>query len=472
MGKLRVVARRIEAVRLSNRGIPLVRALVFARGNRRCIFGGFLPAMSLLSLDSLTVVRENQIGAFRFLSADLSDGEDEREQLLHHLARLRPTVIKPGSGAIPYPYCIPGGFYDQQWDWDGFFIASHLAGRSPAQPEYLKYWTLNVLGSALPDGDMAACISPEGPRTGHASLRLKPFLAQGAELAARLADDYDWVAEHYDRIVEIVSRRDATHFLAEYGLYAWEDAMQSGADNNPAVGNDPTTNRKIAACDINAFIYREYLALSRLARCLGRHADEEMYAAKSADLYRAVNKHLWDAERQSYWNLDTESRRWRICVSYSNFVPLWAGMTGQENGAAMIGRYLWNEDHMLAPHGLRSLSRQDEEYNNRNIIIPFSNWQGPVWPIANYFYFVCLTRYGYREEADELVRRLTRLYLRDIDFCGSLHENYDAETGDPMAPSAAQSKHGLEGGFVGWNLLLEDMIEMLDGRPHLLELHS
>jgi alpha,alpha-trehalase len=70
----------------------------------------------------------------------------------------------------------------------------------------------------------------------------------------------------------------------------------------------------------------------------------------------------------------------------------------------------------------------------------------------------------------DLVRRLTQLYLRDIEFCGSLHENYHAETGQPLAPSAEHSQHGQEGGFLGWNLLLQDMIEMLDGRPNLLEL--
>jgi len=104
------------------------------------------------------------------------------------------------------------------------------------------------------------------------------------------------------------------------------------------------------------------------------------------------------------------------------------------------------------------------------MIIPYSNWQGPVWPIANYFYFVGLMNYGFMTEARELVRRLVALYLRDIAFCGSLHENYDAETGQPLAPSVSQSRHGVEGGFVGWNLLLQDMIEMLDGHPNLLEL--
>lgn len=394
----------------------------------------------------------------------------ERQELLAKLEKLRPAVIKPAKGLIPYPYCIPGGFYDQQWDWDGFFIASHLAMRTPPQPQYLKYWALNILASLLPSGEVPACISPDGPRAAHPSLRLKPFLAQGVELGARLLGDYGWVEQHYEAIVRIATRRETTHFVEEFGLYSWDDAMQSGADNNPAIGNDAAAVKVVAACDINAFLHREYLALARLAQRLGRHEDQAAHAATAAAILRALNEHLWDAESESYWNLHMTKHRWIKRVSYSNFVPLWAGIVPVERAQAMIRRYLWNEEHLLTPFGLRSLSRQDPEYNNTNIIIPYSNWQGPVWPIANYFYFVALMNHGFAEEAAELVRRLTRLYLRDLEFCGSLHENYDAETGAPLAPSVAQSRDGLEGGFIGWNLLLQDMIEMLDGRPNPLDM--
>ncbi len=383
---------------------------------------------------------------------------------------MRPAVIKPANGFIKYPYCIPGGFYDQQWDWDGFFIASHLAARTPPQAEYLKFWVLNVLSSIHPDGDVPACVKPNGEKIKHPSLRLKPFLAQGAELAARSLDDYGWIEEHYETIARIATRRETTHFIKDYNLYVWDDAMQSGADNNPAIGNDPSEAKTVAACDINAFLHREYLALARLAARLARHDEQALYSAKAAALREAINTHLWDAEAESYWNLHVGTRQWCKRISYSNFVPLWAGLVPPRRAKAMIRRYLWNDEHMLTPHGLRSLSRQDPDYNNSNIIIPYSNWQGPVWPIANYFYFVALINHGFRDEARDLVRRLTHLYLRDIDFCGSLHENYHAETGQPLAPSAEHSQHGQEGGFLGWNLLLQDMIEMLDGRPNLLEL--
>ncbi|MCW1886679.1 trehalase family glycosidase [Luteolibacter flavescens] len=393
---------------------------------------------------------------------------DARREVVRHLDRLRPQVIMPARGFIRYPYCIPGGFYEQQWDWDGFFISCHLASRDPARPEYLKYWTLNVLNSVLPDGDVAACISTEGVRARLPSLRLKPFLAQGAELAGRLGGDDSWLVPHYDEIVRIVTRREASHRDAATGLYAWEDAMSSGADNNVAVTNDPEARRKMAAADVNAFQYREYEALSRLADRLGHAEDARRFATMASKLSAAMMKHLWSPDDVSFWTMDLRDGTWRRRVSYSNFVPLWAGLVPRVHAREMIRRYLWNADHLLSPHGLRSLSARDPDYNNVNMIDPHSNWQGPIWPIVNYFYFTALVRYGFADEAEELVDRLCRLYLDDIEFCGSLHENYDAETGRPLAPSADQSATGREGGFVGWNLLLQDMIEVVEGREHPL----
>lgn len=396
--------------------------------------------------------------------------QSDREMVEAHLDRLRESVVKPAEGSIKYPYCIPGGFYQQQWDWDGFFISLHFAGRKPSQPEYLKYWTLNVLECELPDGDVSSCITPQGPRLAHPSLRLKPFLAQGAELAARLLGDYHWLEARYHDIVRLATRREKTHFNHEFCLFAWEDAMQSGADNNPAVGNSPSTRGTRAGCDINTFFHREYLALARIAKALNKDSDQKRFESMAASLKTAINTHLWDSQSQSYWTLDLQKKTWLTRVSYSNFVPLWTGLASQGDGAAMLEHYLWNEDHLLSPFGLRTLSRTDPDYNNELMVVPYSNWQGPIWPIANYFYFVGLMNYGFQAQASDLIDRLTGLYLRDLDFCDSLHENYDAESGRPLSPSADQSKDGWEGGFVGWNLLLQDMIEMAGGRSNLVKL--
>ena len=125
----------------------------------------------------------------------------------------------------------------------------------------------------------------------------------------------------------------------------------------------------------------------------------------------------------------------------------------------MIHRYLWNPESMLAPHGIRSLSKQDPGYNNVSMIDPYSNWQGPVWINANYLDYIALKRYGLDTEAAQLATMLGRLVLADIQKWGSMHECYDAETGKGLAPTAEQTKDHVFPGFVGWNLLVQDMLQ-------------
>jgi hypothetical protein len=42
---------------------------------------------------------------------------------------------------------------------------------------------------------------------------------------------------------------------------------------------------------------------------------------------------------------------------------------------------------------------------------------------------------------------------------GSTHEDYEAETGDGLAPTVAQPPGGRFAGFVGWNPLTEGILE-------------
>ncbi len=51
-----------------------------------------------------------------------------------------------------------------------------------------------------------------------------------------------------------------------------------------------------------------------------------------------------------------------------------------------------------------------------------------------------------------------------------MHEDYDAETGDGLAPTIAQSPGGKFAGFVGWNLLAEDMLQCEVTQQHCMTL--
>jgi hypothetical protein len=58
----------------------------------------------------------------------------------------------------------------------------------------------------------------------------------------------------------------------------------------------------------------------------------------------------------------------------------------------------------------------------------------------------------------------------DIAPWGSMHEDYNPETGDGLAPTAAQSPGEKFAGFVGWNLLAQEMLQCEVANGHRLTL--
>jgi alpha,alpha-trehalase len=387
-------------------------------------------------------------------SADLSQTLD---QVSAAYAKLEPQSIRPAEGFIKYDYLIPAGYYKQMWDWDGFFIGSHLAQQG--KPQYLKYWVLDFAGAIDKDGYVAGCITTKGPRPLMGRFAMKPFLAQGAVIASEDLGDYAWVKPIWENMRKVIVYREQTQFDPKYGLFFWENAISSGADNNVALTNDPKDKSAILATDISTFQYREYKAMGQLADKLGYADEAAEYRKKAAELTAAMLKHMWFAGEVMFYNVRRDTGKPVKRISYSNFVPLIDDILPEKDAKAMIRRYMLNKDVMLAPYGIRSLSKQDPGYNNAAIIVPYSNWQGPIWINANYMNYIALKRYGFDKEAAELSGILGRMVVADIQKWGSMHEDYDAETGAGLAPTPEQSENHVFSGFVGWNLLAQDMLQ-------------
>jgi alpha,alpha-trehalase len=364
---------------------------------------------------------------------------------------LKPCVKRKAAGALAYDYLCPGGPYDEQWDWDGFFIGVALATADQNDAFYLRNWCLNFLINSDADGFTPGVITPQG--RDQRLNQMKPFLAQGAYLASRFLGDFRWILPHLERLVQIVTYRERHLWDATRGLALWHDAMESGADNNiaflPRSPGEPAPVDRVAGADVNTFIYRDYLALAIIMRELGRDAEAQAYHERAAAIQQAMNRHLWSEPEQSYFNLDSVTGQLIKRMSYSNFVPLWGRVAALPQGQAQIQAHLLNPNEMWSEYGGRSLAANDADYNNVNMIKPYSNWQGPVWPIANYLYLHGLLKYGFQVEAQTLAARITHLCLRDLRICGGMHENYHAENGDPLAAR----------GFVGWNLLVAQMTD-------------
>ncbi len=371
---------------------------------------------------------------------------------------LSPRTIRPAEGYLKFPYLIPAGFYQQMWDWDGFFMGNYFC--SKGKPEYLKYWALNLLEGINEKGYVSGCATTKGPRPIFGDFSMKPFLAQGMLLASQSLGDFDWVKPYYDKLKLSVKYREETQCDPKTGLYFWQIAMQSGADNNVALNYFKDDTRSFLACDASTLQAREYEALATIARQLGHEADATAYAAKAKTLRGLINKYLWCPADQMYYNVDRETGKFYKRISYSCFWPLFDKMASEKDGKAMITRYLINTRYMKSPFGFRSLSAQDVDYNNKNIIVPFSNWQGPLWMNANYMFAIALRNYGFDSEVRWLAQTLGRLLIADYQKYGSLHESYDADSGAPLAPADSYvDKDGKFIGFVSWNLCIENLLK-------------
>ena len=79
----------------------------------------------------------------------------------------------------------------------------------------------------------------------------------------------------------------------------------------------------------------------------------------------------------------------------------------------------------------------------------------PCRQIANYIVFKGLVKYGYTLEARELVMETIRLFGKDFQESGALHEYYEPESGEPL----------LNKGFQKWHYLVINMIAWFEGKP-------
>jgi len=364
---------------------------------------------------------------------------------------LRSRVLRKANGALPYDYIVPSGVYEELWDWDAFFVGLHLISENRADGVYLKNWCLNFLQYTEADGQTPGGIRPWSGRDARL-YHIKPLMGQAAYYASASLGDFGWVGPVWEKMQAAVTYRERKMSDPATGLVKWWDSLESGADNNAALVR--TYHNSIAAVDVNAFLFLDYRAMAVVAERLGKAGHARAFDERARRLAAAVNERLWDPDDATYYNYDTVGRSWLRHVTYSNQVALWARLASKDQAKSMIERHLLNPRELWAPHGLRSLAADDPLYNNENVIKPYSNWQGPVWPHANWMVMHALLHYGYPEAALQLAERVASLCLEDLARNGMMHENYQAETGAPLAAP----------GFISWNLLVAQMLEEAQAR--------
>src|SRR6185437_14362916 len=106
--------------------------------------------------------------------------------------------------------------------------------------------------------------------------------------AARDLHDYEWIRPVWPAMKRVLDYRRRTQYDQKWKLWFWDNAMQSGADNNAALTNDPKDRSAILAVDASVYAMREYAAMALLADQLGDPVDAKAYRAEVLSTRHAI----------------------------------------------------------------------------------------------------------------------------------------------------------------------------------------
>jgi glycogen debranching enzyme len=119
---------------------------------------------------------------------------------------------------------------------------------------------------------------------------------------------------------------------------------------------------------------------------------------------------MWDAQDGFFYNLARDSGAFATRDGISlkrkeiiGFLPMWAGIATKEQAARLV-QQLTNPESFWRRYGVPTLAADDPYYNGN--VTKCCQWNGAVWLLWDYMVFRGLLNYGYRKEAEELVRRV------------------------------------------------------------------
>ncbi len=406
-----------------------------------------------------------------------------------HLLSGYQQTYREAGGELPYPFLTPGSesYDDVLWDWDSWL--SNVALRqilaeigSPQESARALRHERGCILNFLHHGDASGWIpirihraEPPRPAAGPFSENMhKPVLAQHAAfLTQQDGGDAEWLREKFFPLQAFVNNY-RNHHRHPCGLYFWQDDCAIGVDNDPCTFFRPP--RSSGSIFLNCLMYKELEAMAYLCDCLDLDEVADHHREDAANLRAAVQEHCWDERDGFFYSVDLnlvpvdhrkllhggQVRDWDCLIQrigvWSGFLALWAGIATAGQARRVVEEHYRDPRSFHAPFGVRTLSRMEKMYNVRGSGNP-SSWLGPVWGVSNYLTFRGLVRYGFEADARDLAEKTVRLFGRDFQRFGALHEYYLPENGEPV----------LNRGFQNWNHLVLNMIHWLEGNDPIRE---
>jgi len=168
---------------------------------------------------------------------------------------------------------------------------------------------------------------------------------------------------------------------------------------------------------------------------------------------------LWD-EDDGFYYCRTVEGDWIRVKTNAAFVALFGGLATPERADIMVRKHLLNPNEFWTPMPVPTVSLDDRFYS-------LDMWRGPVWHCYNHLVLDGLLRYGFRDEAEELIRRTIDATVHWYTRTGSIWEFYDPES--KVDPRELYRKGSKRGSIPEYSWSAAELLHFLDLSRHGLE---
>ncbi|HXV00960.1 MAG TPA: glycogen debranching N-terminal domain-containing protein [Caulobacteraceae bacterium] len=184
-----------------------------------------------------------------------------------------------------------------------------------------------------------------------------------------------------------------TRSSAGYENQGWKDAGEALVNTDGSLVKGPK-----AVVELQGYVYDAWLRMAQVYEALGKPARARVLKRKARALFERFNEAFWDEDAGFYaFCLDGEKKKVMSIASNPGQL-MWLGIVPPERAARMVKRLMAPD--MLGGWGIRTLSAKHPAYN------PYSYQNGAVWPHDNAMIASGFRRYGFDDEASEVMRQV------------------------------------------------------------------
>ena len=235
----------------------------------------------------------------------------------------------------------------------------------------------------------------------------------------------NWIDKSMEKTGYITYVSTGEHDLVNQG---WKDSHDSVMHKNGMLANPP-----IALCEAQAYVYKAWMDIARLARLLNKNELAQNLMDKANYLKIRFNSDFWlDNIQYIALAIDGDNKPCEVYASNAGHC-LFSGILDNDRANLLADKILSAD--MYSSWGVRTLGRSCVAYN------PMSYHNGTIWPHDNAIIAAGLAKYGRFEDVHTIANDLYDVTVFQSDyrlpelFCGFKRQDLFAPVPYPVSCS-------------------------------------